>query len=168
MVFPIFAIVLAYNIANGYDSKTADRSLLRIAVAAFIAQPFYAWAFGYVFPLNVLFTLAAGVYVATKPSRWLGLCVGLIAGAFVDYAWFGIAVVASACWYFRAPSWAGRFWLAAAVASPYFINHNFWALAAFPLLVAAQDLDMDLPRWRWSFLTYYVAHLLALCIAARL
>lgn len=160
VVFPIFAVVLSYNLSRNPDPDAARRALMRMLLFAVIAQPFHALAFGYGLPLNVLFTLALGVYVAAERRIWLAALAGIIGGAFVDYQWFGVGVVVAAHLHFRGhlrPYSAPL--LVCAVASLYVINGNLWALAAFPLLWAFAAWPGRVARWRWTFYVYYVAHL---------
>ena len=55
-----------------------------------------------------------------------------------------------------------------ALASLYVINRNLWALAALPLIFAAGQVKMGLPRGRLGFYVYYPAHLAVLRIVASL
>lgn len=41
-------------------------------------------------------------------------------------------------------------------------NGNAWALVAIPLVWAFGDSRIEVPRWRWLFLGYYVGHLAVL------
>lgn len=164
VVFPIFAIVLAYNLVSHSDSDAVRRSMVRTLATAVIVQPAYGFAFGgEVLPLNVLFTLVAGCYVATEPNRVVGLVVALVAGCFVDYAWWGIGVVVAAAYFFRS---GGRVLagiaLLAAVSSLAFVNGNFYGLFAFPSVAVLGAWTIRVPRWRWTFLGYYVVHVAVL------
>lgn len=60
VVFPVLAGLMAAHLARGYPPERYVRRLLPFAL---VAQPVYAWVFGgfLVWPLNVLFTLLAGV-----------------------------------------------------------------------------------------------------------
>lgn len=160
VVFPIFAMVLAYNLAAHADAQAARRSLGRLLVAAVLVQPFHAWAFGYWVPLNVLFSLALGVYCCTGTSRPIALAAALLGGLVVDYGWCGPAIMLATVAVLRS---GGRWWawagLLVSVAGLYAINRNLYALAAFPLVLALGTLPGRVPRWRWAFLGYYGAHL---------
>ncbi|WP_454261607.1 TraX family protein [Pseudoxanthomonas mexicana] len=164
VVFPIFAFVLVANLYERPGASTRA-ALVRLLVAAVIAQPFHAWAFGSWFPLNVLFTLALGVYVCSAPG-WLPVVAWVLLGAFVDYQWFGVLVMASAAVVMRTGGASVRAWLllVGAVASLYFINGNFWALASLPLIGLFSRVPGNFPRSRWTFLGYYVGHLALLAI----
>lgn len=77
MVFPIFAALMALHLKQGYPPDKYLRKLLPFAI---LAQGGYALAFGAlggVWPLNVLFTLAAGAMML-KPGWWgYGLLLSL-------------------------------------------------------------------------------------------
>ena len=55
-----------------------------------------------------------------------------------------------------------------ALASLYIINRNLWALAALPLIFAAGQFKLSVPRGRLGFYVYYPAHLAVLWIVVRL
>jgi hypothetical protein len=56
LVWPVFAALMARQLAQGYPPERYAKRLLPFAL---LAQPFYALAFGFplLFPLNILFTL---------------------------------------------------------------------------------------------------------------
>lgn len=166
VVFPIFAIVLVYNLHASKDPNTARRSLHRLAIAALIAQPFHAWAFGYWLPLNVLFTLALGLRIINAPLH-VGALLFVFGGLFVDYQWAGLALICATSWMLRHPGhWAGPLAVGASVTSLYVINGNAWALAGLVLIWLLRNVPGEFPRARWTFLGYYVAHLGVLaCLA---
>lgn len=165
VVFPIFAFVLAWNVVRHPDPLAAHRSIVRLLVAAVLVQPLHALAFGYWLPGNILFTLAAGLIVAGTRSPAVVVLVGLLGGAFVDYAWAGVLVVFAAAVLARDPSaWAGRSLFAAALVCLCWFNGNGWAFLALPMLAVAAQLPVSLPRWRWAFLGYYAVHLAVLAV----
>lgn len=158
VVFPIFAVVLVYNVLQG-DRQTARRALNRLLVAAVIAQPFHALAFGYWLPLNVLFTLALGLRIIHSPLH-VGVILFAFGGLFVDYQWAGLSVMVATAWMLRHPGhWSGPAVLGASVTSLYVINGNAWALAGLMLLWLLRNAPGEFPRSRWLFLGYYVGHL---------
>lgn len=169
VVFPIFAIVLAYNVVAHSDAQAVKRSMLRTLATAILVQPAYAIAFGgEPLPLNVLFTLVAGCYVATEPNRIVAVVVALVAGCFVDYAWWGIGVVVASVHFFRVGGGlvAGAL-LLASVATLAIVNGNGYALLAFPMVALLGSVAVRVPRWRWTFLGYYVVHVAVLAILSR-
>ena len=58
-------------------------------------------------------------------------------------------------------------WIAS-LAALYIINRNLWALAALPLIFAAGQVSMRVPRIRLGFYVYYPAHLAVLWVLVRL
>ena len=54
------------------------------------------------------------------------------------------------------------------LASLYVINRNLWALAALPLIFAAGQVKINVPRGRLGFYVYYPAQLAVLWIVAHL
>ena len=169
VVFPIFAIVFVYNLRLQEEGDHGLRAATRVAIAGLVVQPLHAWAFGYWLPLNVLLSLSAGAFVCWLFSRgrWLpALLLWAFAGLWVDYSWWGIAVMAAAMTVFRPGQDRSIFLLPLAVASLAFINGNFWALASLPLIGLFARVPGNFPRWRWTFLGYYGVHLAILAILA--
>ena len=70
--------------------------------------------------------------------------------------------------YCRRPSWLRLALWIGALASLYVINRNPWALAALPLIFAASQVKINVPRGRLGFYAYYPAHLAVIWGAARL
>lgn len=168
--FPIFAAVLAYNMVRPHADIA--RGLTRLLTFAVIAQPFHALAYGSFWPLNVLFTLALGIMVASRRfPLLLSLPLAAFAGAFVDYQWFGIALV-YACFRLFDSKPKGRGVAAAfvflALASLIAINGNLWAFAAVPLVYLVAILKPTVPRLKWAFYAYYPAHFAVLAFVAQL
>lgn len=184
IAFPVFALVMAYNLAQ--PGADLGKSVRRLALWAAIAQPAHALAFGYWLPLNVLasFALAASVVWAIRAGRWW--LVAALAGPLpliVDYQWSGIAVVVSAWLWFgrhgRRMNWlVGSWdwsrqrlyavlpiWVWISLALLCWYNGNGWALLALPV-VALGDLPWSVPRTRWAFYGYYVGHLALLAALA--
>lgn len=165
IAFPIFALVMAYNLSE--PGADLGKSVRRLALCAAIAQPGHALAFGQWLPLNVLasFALAAGVVWAIREGRWWA--VALLAGPvalLVDYQWSGLAMVASGCAVRRlgwTPSSVSALVLAFCLLCLY--NGNGWALLALPVM-ALGYVPTRVPRTRWAFYGYYVGHLAALAL----
>lgn len=167
VVFPIFAIVLAYNLVTHRNDDATPRVLGRLVMAAVFAQPFHALAFGYWLPLNVLYTLALGVYVCSARNPWLAAVAWILGGALVDYQWAGVGVIVAASMVFKSNGhWRSWLLLAAAIAALYVINGNLWALLALPLVWWLGRVPGDVPRWRWTFYGYYLGHLALLAALA--
>lgn len=164
--FPVFAFVLVYNLLRpGID---ANRALLRLCLFGLIAQPWHALAFGYMVPLNVLFTLALGVYLGTCRNFWLSWLGFGVGGLFVDYQWAGLFVIiafAAVLGSKRSDRWGRALVLVVlALSSLWFVNGNFYALLALPLILLASRITWTVPRLRWAFYVYYPAHLAVLAV----
>lgn len=164
LVFPIFGVVIAYNMAR-VDLQTLSRMFGRLAAIAGITTPVYAYLTGYVLPLNIMFTLAAavGVYLLAMQEReYLAILAGFAAGVVCDYAWFGVFGVAGMALAMRARSqpWLGWCAFVLFAASLTAINGNLWALAAVPMVWAMSAIRPGAaPRMKWLFWVGYPAHL---------
>lgn len=169
VVMPIFAIVLAYNLARpgAFDRAAYPRVMHRLAVAGVLATlPFIAlsglgWGW---WPLNIMFTLlvATGVmYLSQRGTVGRVLAVGLfvIGGAFVEFWWPALAIAVGAWSYFRRPNWMALFFAVIGLVALFYINKNLWALAALPLFMLASRVDLAVPRLRWIFYAFYPLHL---------
>lgn len=161
--FPVFAFVLVYNLLRpGIDAR---RAMVRLCIFGVVAQPWHALAFGYMLPLNVLFTLALGVFLCTTRSPWLTVLGLVVGGLFVDYQWAGLAVIVAFCAALKSER-RGRALVLVAVAlsSLWFVNGNLYAVLALPLIVLASRVTWTLPRSPWAFYVYYPAHLAVLAL----
>ena len=58
-------------------------------------------------------------------------------------------------------------WIAS-LAALYVINRNLWAIAALPLIFAAGQVNIKVPRIRLGFYIYYPVHLAVLWVLERL
>ena len=174
MALPLFVFVLAYNLArpNALQAGAYQRIMIRLAITGTVASiPFIALG-GLVagwWPVNVLFSLltitATTFFIESGGIKNLIIAslLFLVGGSSVEYWWpaiiFGIAT-----WSFCKKS--SRIALVAASLSCmalWFINGNWWAVAAIPLLVVVvlttTQLNVRLPRSQWTFYAYYPIHL---------
>lgn len=166
--WPLFAVVLVDNLSSHPDPFAWRRAAWRLLWAGLLVQPLYYYAFGLHAPLNVLLAFSLGLYLCTE-TRWLPSLAALaIGGLFVEMMWFGGFLFLVACaWSKSGGSWRGWLALSVGVASLSVVNGNAWAMAALPTIWLAQYVPGRVPRWRWLFLGYYFAHLLALAGLAR-
>jgi hypothetical protein len=175
MAMPIFAIVLAYNLARpeAMTSGAYQRMMRHLAMGAAISTiPFVAlgkvqFAGGWL-PLNVLATLlvaTAVMYLAELGGARriaLAAAVFIVGGALVEFWWFGVALAVAAHAYLRKPSF-GRLSVVIGVTTALaLVNGNFWALGGLAIVAASTRVRLDVPRVRWFFYAYYPAHLAAL------
>lgn len=174
VAFPLFAIVLACNLAQpGADALKSTRRLLPWAV---LAQPAYAGAFGGLLPLNVLwsFCLVAACLALQQRGRsgW-AMALFALGGLLVEYRWFGAGLVL-AWWLFwrsqasgAAPRHEQVFHALLAVGALVLLcvyNGNGWALLALPVVALLGRRDWPIPRVRRFFYLYYVGHLAVLAL----
>ena len=166
-VFPVFAVLLANNLARwGTPDRMTGDLPGRMALFGGIAFGPYVYLQGSVLPLNIMFTLALAVMLCgllQLRMYWMAGLLGLVAGAFVDYSWFGLLAVVLPWAAFRAGSHAlPAFSLACLLLT--FVNGSLWALAAVPLLGIAAYVQGHAPRWKWAFYVAYPAHLAVLAV----
>lgn len=178
IAFPLFAYVLGANLAREVPQWESmyRRIATRLLVFALVATPFSALAFARydLLPLNVLFTLAASVGLVWCIRRndvraaIVGSLVFLGAGAVVEFWWAGLLLVVAA-WAFHARPGAASYACALlALAGLWFVNQNFYALAAVPVVWLVGMIAPRVPRYRWAFYVFYPAHLAVLALLRHL
>lgn len=164
VAFPLFALVMAYNLAQ--PGADVGKSVRRLAMWGVIAQPVHALTFGYWLPLNILLTFALSALVIYAVERRESSVVVMAAGVLplvVDYQWAGVGFVLLAWLGFR----TRRPLLTLAAFAPLCVfNGNLWSLAAIPVAVGLFHTAWPLPRGRWAFYGYYVAHLACIGLLA--
>ncbi len=164
VAFPLFALVMAYNLAQ--PGADVGKSVRRLAMWGVIAQPVHAVAFGYWLPLNILLTFSLSALVIYAVERRQSAVVVMAAGVLplvVDYQWAGVGFVLLAWLGFR----TGWFLLTLAAFAPLCaFNGNLWALVAIPVAVGLSHATWAVPRGRWAFYGYYVAHLACIGLLA--
>lgn len=165
LAFPLFALVMACNLAR--PGADLVRSIRRLGLWGLVAQPLHALAFGAWLPLNILLTFTVAALAVFALARNRPLLLLLAAGvlpAVVDYQWAGVGFVVLGWIAFRHRAW----WLLLiGFAAVCWANHNGWALLAIPVAWALARVQWRIPRWRWAFYGYYVGHLAALVLLAR-
>lgn len=178
LALPIFAFVLAYNLAqvDALARGAYKRVALRLAAVGLVSSaPFIAlgglgWGW---WPINVLGTLLVATLCAwllALGGRWraaLAIMVFMVGGSSVEFWWPGVAVCLCAWSYCRRPSWWMRAVWVGSVIALYAINRNLWALAALPFIFAAGHVDVMVPRVRHLFYAYYPLHLAIVWLLVR-
>ena len=166
IAFPIFAIVLAWNLARpGIQLARLSGRLLGFGFLAAIPLS----ALGMPMPLNVMFTFAAAVLVlALWDAGWRKSAVAafFVLGILVDYGWPGLSLILAVRWWFLAGTPASLAASLAALVSLYLANGNLWALGALPVIAAVQGYAPHVPRLRWAFYAFYPAHFVVLAVLA--
>ena len=173
LALPIFACVLGYNLAcrGALERGVYRRTMQRLAVFGLIATPAFI-ALGSVvagwWPLNIMFTLLAATatlcLIEQGGPRRIVVAIALfvVAGAVVEFLWPALALCAGIWWYCKRPAIPALVLQLTAVLALCLVNRNLWALAALPLLFAASQVELRVPRLRWAFYAYYPLHLTVL------
>lgn len=172
IAFPLFACVFGYNLARPDPAwrQTYARVLKRLLVFALLSLPFSVLAFARydLLPLNILFAFATGLGLVWCIRRGdgmgalLGSVLFLAGGLLVEFSWPGLALVVAAWACFAYPGAASQAFALLAVCALWFVNANFHALLAYPVIAAVALLRIGLPRSRWLFYVFYPAHLAVL------
>lgn len=171
MVYPIFGVLFAYNLAR-CDLPALGRSVSRLLLLALLSQPLYAYLQGGFLPLNIMATLWASAVlyaaVAFRRTAPVFLVSALACCVLADYSAWGVLGVVFVALAFRAGEpW--RIWMAITgfVASLGLTNGTQWALVALPGLWLASRIHLgDAPRLKWLFWGGYPLHLLMLAVLA--
>ena len=176
MAFPLFGIVLAYNLARvpSHDRAVYVRVLTRLLVCGAIASvPFIALGglgFGW-WPLNCMGTLAVAVcimsVIESRRPFWKikAAEVFLLGGALVEFWWPGVALCVGAWLYCTHPTGGALLLWLAGTAGLTLINGNGWACASFAVLTGmAYFVTIEIPRASRWFYCYYPAHLAVLLL----
>ena len=167
LAFPIFACVMAYNLAR--SNVQYGRMLHRLFLVAVIATPFHPVIMGSWLPLNVLFTffVAVAVIVQLQRREWFWAAVSFAGALFVDYQWSGVALVVFAWYFAQRPTWWAAAGVLCSLAGVSLLVGNAWSFAAIPVLLLAQHYAPAVPRLRWFFWAFYPVHLALLWSLAR-
>ena len=176
MAFPLFGIVLAYNLARVqiHNPAVYRRVLTRLLCCGALASiPFMALG-GLVFgwwPLNCMGTLAVAVgimyVIETRRPFWKtrAAVVFLLGGALVEFWWPGVALCVGAWLYMKQPTGGALVLWCAGTAGLTLINGNGWACASFVVLAGMASLvTIEIPRASRFFYCYYPAHLAVLLL----
>ena len=171
--FPLFAFVLAYNLARPgtISNGAAVRVMKRLAIFALVAAIPHIILDGRFSPLNILATLlvATGtVYLFEQGGlkRWLGILVFMAGGCIVEGNWFAFAVCMTAYRYCQLPTVLRLLSFMASLAIlGLFINANQYALAVLPVVLVAPHVSVSLKRHRHFFYGFYPAHLAVILLA---
>lgn len=175
LALPLFAFVLAYNLARpqALERGAYQRTLVRLAAGCVVATiPFVLLSklqWGWL-PINVMglfFTATACLYFFGRgglANFTAGAALFAVGGALTEFWWPGLVVVLTAHAYCRRPTRTYLLLLTIALAMLYLSNQSSWAMGAIFVIVAAPYVHIPLPRSKSAFYIYYPVHLVALLI----
>lgn len=179
LAMPIFAAVLAYNLARpgARERGLYKRTLVRLLLVGAIASPIYIAIGGSIdhsgWPLNIMFLFAGivgCVWLIDIGETWAQnamVALFAISGALADYLWFGVGFGIAVWFYSKRPSWTAAIFAVALCAALNLMDNVYWSLLALPLLFLAPRIDLRLPRLRYAFYAYYPLHLAAIWVIQR-
>lgn len=166
LVMPLFGFVLMYNLTRpgAMASGVHLRVMRRLLAFGALATPAFMVLVGW-WPLNILFMLllSTGIVWLIERGDAIRIAVAalslVVAGAFVEFWWFGVLCCLGAWAFCRRPT-SGRLalWMLA-MASLWIVNRNFAAIAALPLIWGVSRVEIPMKRSRWLFYGAYPTHL---------
>lgn len=161
-VFPVFAFILARNLARAEPAHMLRSVVPRMVAVGVVAQLAYGALVDWSGPLNVMFSLALAVSVVSwwNAGRYVAALVAFVLfGAVVDYLWFGVAMIAVFTWLQGREGIPAWFYGVGAALFLYPVNGGAWAVLLAPLLLLAGRLDGPAARYKWLFYAFYPLHL---------
>lgn len=179
VAFPLFALVIAYNLArprtNANERRAILNALLRLTLFGAIATlPYYFATSGRIIPLNIMYTLALGAALiynlrvaADKESRlarytlyFLTNLLFIALAAFGEFSFYGVALIVMAWLFFRYSSAIALMLTLTLILSLQTVNGTYWALAAIPVFALGYFVEVKIPRInKYAFYAYYPLHL---------
>jgi hypothetical protein len=175
IVMPVFAFVLAYNLArpNAFTDGRFKRTAKRLLIYGVIATVPYMALKGssvYGWPLNIMFTLLVAtlvlwLYEHRKPAQSIWLLPLFVFGSMLPEFWIaGTITVIAAYFYCKSPNRLHLLFWIASVTALTAININFYAMLAIPLILLAPKVSINIPRFKYFFYSFYPLHFALLWI----
>lgn len=162
IVFPIFGVIFAFNLAR-MDERKVFVVAIRLGAMAAVSQLLYAYLQGAWLPVNVLGTLASAalLYGAIRYTAPLTGLVVLCLSPVVDYSMWGVLGVTFLALAFRSGEpWRVHTAFLGFVLSLSLTNGTQWALLALPVVyLVAMVMRGHAPRWKALFYLGYPLHL---------
>jgi len=171
LAMPLFAMCLAANLArDSTGAKARWRIGGRLLVFALASSAVLTLLNNSGPPLNILYTLllVVGVVSLLEGFEWQRVAVAillfLLASAFVEYRWAGVAVGVST-WFMltRPPNGLSALLWVLCVTALYGENNGVhWALLSLPIFILACAWRVPIGRTKWFFYCFYPVHLAVL------
>jgi hypothetical protein len=169
IVMPVFAFVLAYNLArpNALSEDRFRRTSKRLLIYGAIATIPYMALKGsniYGWPLNIMFTLLVAtlviwLYENANPKHGMWLLPLFSFGSLLPEYWLlGTGTTIAAYFYCKSPRPLYLLLWLLSVLLLAIINMNFYAMLAAPLLLLAPKVHLKVPRLKYFFYAFYPAH----------
>ncbi|MFZ1655039.1 MAG: TraX family protein [Candidatus Moraniibacteriota bacterium] len=174
LAFPLFAFILAYNLARpGVDDRVYRRMVLRLVGFGLLALPASIYLVG-AHMLNILFTFAAAVtllWMLHLRPLWFAVPVALLffaaAGTQVEYGWQGLVLALSFCCFIqRGVTFDAVAVLAAGFMALAYSNGSHWGTLSLPIILGLSQVKLPFPRNKWFFYIFYPAHLTLIALLA--
>ncbi len=183
IAFPLFALVLGYNLARTPSDKI-PKIMLRLLMFGILATPIYiilSSGLQHWWPLNILFILGLAptiVYLLSLPTynRWAvtarmtAIILFAVIGGLVDYLWLGPALVFVVWRLFSGISAVESTILQVLLLGLFgllcVMNDSLATLLVLPIIYLAivTCQNIRLPRMKWFFYWFYLGHLVALLL----
>lgn len=161
LALPLFALSLALGVAASRKYEAICGKLLAWGAATLLAQLLVRD----LLPLNVLFTLFGGVYLALAfldptRSKLSALVVAVALSPFVEFGAYGILFAAAATWWAHRRDTLSESVVLLALVLLYIPNGNHWALLAVVPVLLIEQLPV-VPRLRGFFYRVYLGQHIA-------
>jgi hypothetical protein len=160
---PLFAFALSYGLAIQRNKYFSLLTIKRILIFGLISSVPYI-ALGNVmsgwWPLNIMFSFLISAIIisilsSTIKQRYvIASIIFFIGGAFVEFAWAGIALTVSFWWFVKRVDLVSLSLIILSIIMLNNFNHNLWATLALPVIYLASKINLSMPRIKHFF--YYV------------
>lgn len=176
VVMPLFAFVLAYNLARTPKNESIyKRVMRRLLIYGLIATPFFiaihsvsviGWSW---YPLNILFTLLVStfcIYCLEKGDSMSFVAGIVLGGAVVEFLHPAILFTIFSWQYCRSGK---KYWLLFMLLMMFpigIINMSMSGAFSLVLIFLVSKVDINIPRARNCFYAFYPTHLSVLYFAS--
>ena len=164
---PLFAFAFSYGLAcqKKYFSLSTIKRILFFGFISSVPYMALVNVMSGWWPLNIIFSFFISIIIistlaSTIKQRYLiALTLFVIGGAFVEYAWAGIALTVSFWWFIKRSDWISLLLIILSMIMLNNFNNNLWATLALPLIYLASKINFSIPRIKHFFYYVYPIHL---------